>query len=283
MDAERSSARPLHRRDADRQSGRPQPARGRNPAPRRPDPGRGQEGHAQSCWPMSAPRRRWPNYHDHTSEAEREAIVGAAGERGDRAGQRCGNAADLRSRLQAGSCRARRRPCHLTPSPGPRAAIAALTLAGLPTDRFLFAGFLPAEGEGAERCDRRTGGSVRATLVFYESGPRLGDSACRASPRARRRAMRRWSAKSASCTRKASLARLAELAARYAEAPPKGEIVIVVGPPAERAEASDEDLGRRARRGAEEPVPVARRRRRRRALNVPAQARLRPRARTLEA
>ena len=59
--------------------------------------------------------------------------------------------------------------------PGPSAAIAALSIAGLPTDRFLFLGFLPAKAKAradaiAEIAD------VRATLVIYETGPRLGDT-----------------------------------------------------------------------------------------------------------
>ena len=56
--------------------------------------------------------------------------------------------------------------------PGPCAAIAALTLAGLPTDRFLFLGFLPAKAKARARRDRR-GGAIRASLILYESGPRL--------------------------------------------------------------------------------------------------------------
>ena len=56
--------------------------------------------------------------------------------------------------------------------PGPCAAVAALTLAGLPTDRFLFMGFLPAKA-GAKASAIAEVAGVRATLVLYESGPRL--------------------------------------------------------------------------------------------------------------
>src|SRR5205085_12227564 len=59
--------------------------------------------------------------------------------------------------------------------PGPCAAIAALTLAGLPTDRFLFAGFLPAKAKARADAIAEIA-TLRATLVFYESGPRLGES-----------------------------------------------------------------------------------------------------------
>ena len=59
--------------------------------------------------------------------------------------------------------------------PGPSAVIAALTLAGLPTDRFLFAGFLPPKDK-ARRDAMADLAGVRATLVFYESGPRLADT-----------------------------------------------------------------------------------------------------------
>ena len=55
------------------------------------------------------------------------------------------------------------------------AAIAALTLAGLPTDRFLFLGFLPSKPKARADAISEVGG-IRATLVLYESGPRLGDT-----------------------------------------------------------------------------------------------------------
>ena len=61
------------------------------------------------------------------------------------------------------------------PLPGPCAAIAALSASGLPTDRFLFEGFLPARaGARANRLERLAGET--ATLVFYEAPHRLGES-----------------------------------------------------------------------------------------------------------
>ena len=129
--------------------------------------------------------------------------------------------------------------------PGPSAVIAALTLAGLPTDRFLFVGFLPAKAKA--RAD---------AIAELAGGPRdLGVLRERAAARRHAGALREGLG-----TREAAVVReisklheecvtgpLAELADRYAEKPPKGEIVIVVGPPAERAEASDEELECRAR------------------------------------
>src|SRR3954452_16706255 len=61
---------------------------------------------------------------------------------------------------------------HVTTIPGPSAAIAALTLGGLPTDRFAFFGFLPAKG-GAKASVIAEAAAFKGSLVFYESGPRL--------------------------------------------------------------------------------------------------------------
>ena len=124
--------------------------------------------------------------------------------------------------------------------PGPSAAIAALTLAGLPTDRFLFLGFLPTKAK-ARRDGIAEVAAIRASLVLYESGPRLGDTlAALAGQLGERDAAvaREISKLHEECV----TGTLPELAARYADSSPKGEIVIVVGPPGEAPDIGDEDL-----------------------------------------
>ena len=123
--------------------------------------------------------------------------------------------------------------------PGPCAAIAALTVAGLPTDRFLFAGFLPAKAK-ARRDAIGELAPIKASLVFYESGPRLSESlADLAAVLGQREAavVREISKLHEECV----TGTLDELAELYGEARPKGEIVIVVGPPPEQ-ETSEDDL-----------------------------------------
>ncbi len=119
--------------------------------------------------------------------------------------------------------------------PGPCAAVAALTLAGLPTDRFLFAGFLPAKA-GARATAIAELAGVRATLVLYESGPRLAASlaALAAGLGDRSAAIAREITKRFEESVHGSLL---ELAARYAEAAPRGEIVITIAPPTPPAAA----------------------------------------------
>jgi 16S rRNA (cytidine1402-2'-O)-methyltransferase len=128
----------------------------------------------------------------------------------------------------------------VTALPGPSAALAALTLSGLPTERFLFAGFLPPKQAG-----RRTAlaglAAVPATLVFYESPNRLPNSLAdmAASLGPRPAAVARELTKLFEEVRRAPLD---ALAAHYAEAgPPKGEVVVVVGPPA-AASVSDAEV-----------------------------------------
>jgi 16S rRNA (cytidine1402-2'-O)-methyltransferase len=114
---------------------------------------------------------------------------------------------------------------------GPCAAIAALTLAGLPTDRFLFIGFLPAKAQ-ARAAALTEVAALRATLLLYESGPRLGTTlaALRGGLGQRDAAVVREISKRFEETVTGTLDELAE---RYAQLAPKGEIVIVVGPPRE--------------------------------------------------
>ncbi|MEO6248392.1 MAG: 16S rRNA (cytidine(1402)-2'-O)-methyltransferase [Sphingomicrobium sp.] len=128
----------------------------------------------------------------------------------------------------------------VTTIPGPCAAIAALTLAGLPTDRFLFLGFFPARAHARSQAIAEVA-AIRASLVLYESGPRLGESlaALAAGLGQREAAVAREISK---LHEECVTGTLASLAERYAAAAPRGEIVIVVGPPAEPEQASDSDL-----------------------------------------
>lgn len=127
--------------------------------------------------------------------------------------------------------------------PGPSAALAALVASGLPSDRFLFAGFLPPR-DAARRAALEELAAVKATLIFFESPRRLA-----ASLRAmtdilgdRPAAVARELTKRFEETSRGTLAHLAERA--ETAGPPKGEIVIVVGPPL--AEAPDPaDIDRR--------------------------------------
>jgi len=127
----------------------------------------------------------------------------------------------------------------VTTLPGPSAAIAALTLSGLPTDRFLFMGFLPAKAKA--RADTLAEvAALRATLVFYESGPRLSDSlAAMAQGLGDREAA--VSREISKAFEETATGTLMSLSARYADAPPKGEIVVIVGPPGEAPPATAED------------------------------------------
>ncbi|MFG1477457.1 16S rRNA (cytidine(1402)-2'-O)-methyltransferase [Xanthobacter sp. V4C-4] len=136
------------------------------------------------------------------------------------------------------------------PLPGASALLAALVAAGLPTDCFLFDGFLPPKA-GQRRNRIATLSQVPATLVFYEGGPRvaecLADLAHGLGPR--RAAVCRELTKTFEEVRRGTLP---ELAAHYAAADtPKGEIVLVVGPPLEDA-ADDEAVDRALARALED-------------------------------
>ena len=180
-------------------------------------------------------------YHDHSSGAQRDSVVARLGTEAVALVSDAGT--PLISDPGYKLVRAARAAGHrVFTIPGPCAAIAALTLAGLPTDRFLFAGFLPAKSKARQDAIAELS-SVRASLVLYESGPRLGDSladlAAGLGPR-EAAVVREISKLYEECV----TGTLEELAERYAAAPPKGEIVVVIGPPPEQAEASDDDLDR---------------------------------------
>lgn len=130
----------------------------------------------------------------------------------------------------------------VTSVPGASATLAALTSAGLPTDTFLFAGFLPPKS-GPRRARLEELATVPATLLFFESGPRLGkslaDMAEVLGPREAAIA-KELTKLHESVTR----GRLDVLASELSGGETlKGEFVVVIGPPAEdSADVSDEQI-----------------------------------------
>jgi 16S rRNA (cytidine1402-2'-O)-methyltransferase len=180
-------------------------------------------------------------YDDYSSDRERDDIVRLLGDRAIALVSDAGT--PLISDPGYKLVRAARAAGHAVHTvPGPSAAVSALTLAGLPTDRFLFVGFLPAKAKARADAIAEIA-NVRATLVLYESGPRLGETmaALHQLLGDRDAAVAREISK---LHEECVTGTLAELAARYAETAPKGEIVVVVAPPAPAADASDEELDR---------------------------------------
>lgn len=183
-------------------------------------------------------KRPMTPYHDHNAEAVRPGLVARM------ASEAVALVSDAGTPLISDPgyklVRDARAAGHaVTTIPGPCAGIAALTLAGLPTDRFLFSGFLPSKQHAKAEAIAEVG-AIRATLIFYESGTRLAATlGALADGLGDREAAvaREITKKFEECV----TGSLTQLAVRYADAPPKGEIVIVVAPPGEAPPASAED------------------------------------------
>lgn len=183
-------------------------------------------------------KRPMTPYHDHNAEAVRPGLVARM------ASEAVALVSDAGTPLISDpgyklvrDARAAGHP--VTTIPGPCAGIAALTLAGLPTDRFLFMGFLPSKRHAKAEAIAEIA-AIRATLVFYESGPRLAATlAALGEGLGDREAAvaREITKKFEECV----TGSLTELAARYADAPPKGEIVVIVAQPGDAPPASAED------------------------------------------
>jgi len=131
-------------------------------------------------------------------------------------------------------------------APGPSAVLCALTVSGLPSDRFLFAGFPPA-AKGARETFLRELAPVQATLILYESPKRiqqlLGDLVQLLGGERQAAVCRELTKRFEEVSR----GKLADLAAAYADREVKGEIVVVIDRAAERAadaETVDQALGR---------------------------------------
>lgn len=141
-------------------------------------------------------------------------------------------------------CRTGGIPVHA--APGPSAVTNALVLAGLPTDRFMYAGFPPPK-QGKRRSWLGDMAAVNATLVFLESPQRLaaslGDMAAVFGPRPA--CVLREMTKMFEEVRHGTLG---ELAAHYESAgPPKGEVTLVVGGPLAADAPCEEDIDERLR------------------------------------
>lgn len=176
-------------------------------------------------------------YHDHNAERVRPQLIARL-----RAGEALALVSDagtplisdpgyklVRACLEAGIA--------VTALPGPSALIDALVLAGVPTDRFFFAGFLPAR-QAARRAAIEELASVPGSLVFYESPRRLGECLADLAARLgdRPAAVARELTKRFEELRRD---RLPALAAHYAKVgAPKGEVAVVVGPAEKDAAAA---------------------------------------------
>jgi 16S rRNA (cytidine1402-2'-O)-methyltransferase len=169
-------------------------------------------------------------YHDHNAERARPAILAAL-----RRGESVALVSDAGTPLVSDPGyklvrAAIAEDLPVTALPGPSAALMALILSGLPPDVFLFGGFLPPR-RAARRRALAGWSSLTASLVFFEGAPRLAESLEDMFELLGNRpaAVARELTKLHEEIRRG---RLADLAAHYREAgPPRGETVIVVGPP----------------------------------------------------
>jgi 16S rRNA (cytidine1402-2'-O)-methyltransferase len=177
-------------------------------------------------------KKRLIRYDDHAGESEREGLLALMAQEPVALVSDAGTPliSDPGYRLVR---TARERGIAVTSLPGPSATVVALTLAGLPSDRFLFAGFLPSKDKARRDVLAELAG-VPATLVFYETAPRIGDAlaAVDAMLPGREVAVARELTKKFEECRSGTPS---ELIAYYAANPPRGEIVLLVGPPVEEA------------------------------------------------
>lgn len=124
---------------------------------------------------------------------------------------------------------ARERGIAVTSLPGPSAVIVGITLSGLPSDRFMFAGFLPGKDKARGDVLAELAG-VPGTLVFYDTAPRLLDSLAaiaRELPGREVAVARELTKMFEEC----HAGTPAALIAHYTDHPPRGEIVLMIGPP----------------------------------------------------
>lgn len=129
---------------------------------------------------------------------------------------------------------------YVTAVPGPCAVITALQLSGLPTNRFMFAGFIPNKDKARRDLFTELAG-IDTTLVFYETAPRLEKTLAQAAEifKGREAAVIREMTKMYEETVTGSFE---EISAHFTANEPRGEFVLVVAPPAEKPQAAAENL-----------------------------------------
>ena len=189
-------------------------------------------------------RRRSTPYHEHNAEEAGPRLVEAL-----LAGQSVALVSDAGTPLVSDPGyrlveRALEAGIRIVPIPGPSSVLAALVASGLPSDTFLFAGFLsPKDGQRRSRLEELK--AVPATLVFFESPRRLADTLAAMADVLggdRPAAVARELTKTFEETRRGTLG---ELAAAYGDAAaPKGEVVVCVGPPLAHEAAAGGDIDR---------------------------------------
>lgn len=177
-------------------------------------------------------------YDDHSEHRDRERLVASMKERAVALVSDAGTplVSDPGYRLVND---AKEQGIPVTVVPGPTAAIAGLTVSGLPNDRFLFGGFLPSKEKARAELLRELG-ALDATLIFYETAPRLMKAlaAIEQELPVREIAVARELTKLHEECRRGFAA---GLRAYYDANPPKGEIVLLIGPPGEE-ETAEEDV-----------------------------------------
>lgn len=178
-------------------------------------------------------------YHEHNAEEQRPRILADLGR-----GARIALISDAGTPLVSDpgyklvrDCIAEGHP--IVAVPGASAVMAAISVAGLPTDTFLFAGFLPPRS-GARQSRIAELATTPATLVFFEAPTRVADTLAELSATLGNRpaAVARELTKLHEAVARGSLSDLAE---RFKTEPQKGEMVIVVGPPTSEA-VTDEGI-----------------------------------------
>ena len=182
---------------------------------------------AASCWRRNGIKARLQRYDEHAAERARPQILTAL-----EGGARIALTSDagtplvsdpgyrlVREAVEAGIA--------VFPIPGASATLAALMVAGLPSDRFLFAGFPPPKSTGRKALFTELA-PIRATLIFFEGGSRLGDCLTDMAEvfGAREAVVARELTKLHETVIRGSLS---DLAADPRLASPKGEMVVLVG------------------------------------------------------